>query len=698
MKNFTLFALILLCTVSAQAQATCEDPLLVFEDDIENYAVGEVTLQSPYWDVWPGGATGGIVSQEQALSGTNSIKIDGSIGTQDVLLLTGDQTSGHYILSWSMYIPDGNQGYFNLQHEAPTSSAGFWAFEVFFEADGAGRLTLYDGSDEVSFSYPYDSWFNVYLFIDQDNDEARLNINERFVDGWQFSTGNTTGNQINSINFYPDNDGVVFYIDDVKMEEIPAAEEGLYCHTAVALDEPGFYEMPGLSCWGGSLDQGGNGSGFQGYWYTYTPDSDGILYIASCGGGVDTRGWILSGDCHDLKIVGVNDDQCDIGSGSAWASYREAVVTAGTQYLIAWDDAWESDGFTFELGFSTAEPEEGAFCQSAQDITPGDYDIIELTGDAAVAGPDINNTSGSTTSYAQSQWYQYTPTLDGYMSISSCELGASDTHFFVYTGDCSHLYGLNLIAQNDNGCGEGNLTSSLDSIEVSAGTTYYIEWIDRWADDAFQWTLGFESFEASSMATFHVDMSMETVDPQGVFIAGSFSNFNNLPMSDEDGDGIWSTSLLLQNNTTYTYKFKNGPDGWENIDTSIGDDCTMGGYGDRFVEMGAEDVELNPVCFGYCVSCAMVDTEEAIANGNWSVYPNPVEGSNTVNISFAFEHKIESLSVILIDALGRTLFVEKLDDIQEGTTTMSTNTLPSGMYQIQLIADGQLLARPLIIQ
>jgi hypothetical protein len=68
----------------------------------------------------------------------------------------------------------------------------------------------------------------------------------------------------------------------------------------------------------------------------------------------------------------------------------------------------------------------------------------------------------------------------------------------VYTGDCSTFEGLNLVAQNDNGCGEGLLTSSLDSIEVTAGETYYIEWIDRWmsgpTDELYIWELGFDAF------------------------------------------------------------------------------------------------------------------------------------------------------------------------------------------------------------
>jgi hypothetical protein len=162
------------------------------------------------------------------------------------------------------------------------------------------------------------------------------------------------------------------------------------------------------------------------------------------------------------------------------------------------DDAWDNGEFGFELALVEEAPAEGQFCESAQDIEPGEYEVGTINGESAVAGPNINNTTSSTTNYAQSKWYQFTPDSDGYMSISACDLAVSDTHFFVYTGDCSTFEGLSLVAQNDNGCGEGLLTSSLDSIEVVAGETYYIEWIDRWmdgpTDEIYIWELGFDSF------------------------------------------------------------------------------------------------------------------------------------------------------------------------------------------------------------
>ena len=496
-KRYITLALFGLFSIALSAQVTCDEPGVLVEDDLENYAAGDITFQSNDWEIWPGSTAGAVISTEQASTGGNSIKIDGNIPDQDALLLLGGQETGHYVLSWSMFVYDSTSAYFNLQHEAPTASEGFWAFDVTFEG-GVGTLEKYDDSDDAIFSYPSNTWFKVYLFVDIDSDIARLVVNERTVDAWPFSSGISESSQMHSINFYPQSATYSYYIDDIQLLEIPAAETGQYCYTAEVLDDQGFFAVPELTCFGGSYDQGGNGSGFKAYWYQYTPDADGVMSVASCGGGVDTRVWIFKGDCEGLGIVGVNDDRCDTGNDDDYASYREAVVTAGDTYFIMFDDAWEPDGFGFELALTEEAPAEGQFCESAQDIQPGEHEVGAIDGESSVAGPNINNTSGSTTNYSQSKWYQFTPASDGLMSISACDFAASDTHFFVYTGSCSTFEELTLVAQNDNGCGEGFLTSSLDSIEVTAGETYYIEWIDRWmndpTDELYIWELGFDAF------------------------------------------------------------------------------------------------------------------------------------------------------------------------------------------------------------
>lgn len=696
----TLIALFSCFLGSLIAQPTCEEPLIALEDGLENYASGDVGQQSPSWDVWPGGSASGLVTTEQFNNGGNSVKIDGNIAGQDALLLLGGQTSGHYVLDWAMFVYDTTNAYFNLQHEAPTSAEGFWAFDVTFEG-GTGTLAKYDGSEDATFSYPTGTWFTVYLFIDIDNDIARLVVNERTVDAWPFSSGQVVSSGMHSINLYPIDETYSYYLDDIRLREIPAAGEGQYCYTAVELTEPGFYEVPELDCFGGSYDQGGNGSGFRARWFRYRPEQDGIMSISSCGGGADTRGWIFRGDCEDLLTVGVNDDRCDLGDGNTWASYREAIVTAGQTYYIMWDDAWETTGFGFELGLSEEEPEAGQFCETGELIYPGEHEIVGITGESAVAGPNINNTSGSTTNYSQSKWYRFIPTANGYMSIAACELAVSDTHFFVYTGDCSTFEGLNLVAQNDNGCGEGLLTSSLDSIEVMAGETYYIEWIDRWMDESeelYIWELGFDAFAAADV-TFEVDMQLLGGDlsPEGAFIAGAFSNFQSLPMADEDGDGVYQVTLPIGHNTTPTYKFQNGPGGWEDIDTSLGEDCTTGDFSDRGLMVGTEDaLELEGVCFGYCVPCTTVGLNDKALAGQVALFPNPAK--DELQVAYQLEELEGPLMLQLFDVLGRQVLQQQEGQASNGTVTLAVGHLPSGTYHLRMTSGGRAVAYPVVLR
>jgi hypothetical protein len=98
--------------------------------------------------------------------------------------------------------------------------------------------------------------------------------------------------------------------------------------------------------------------------------------------------------------------------------------------------------------------------------------------------------------------------------------------------------------------------------------------------------------------TFHVDMSNETVAPNGVFIAGSFpaSNWGNVAMSNA-GNDIWTITLSLPEGNYYEYKFKNGTDGWE----SIFGTCTQNG--NRHLTVPGSNTTLDPVCFGSCDPC-----------------------------------------------------------------------------------------------
>lgn len=693
-----LVLLISFFTINLLAQPTCDEPLVLIFDPIDSYEDGDATPQAAHWDVWPGFEAGGIVTTEEASSGEKSIKIDGSIASQDVLLRLGDSTSGHYLLRWEMYVPDSTNAYFNIQHLPPTETEGFWGADFYFDAGGTGEVDLFD-DNLIGFSYPTNEWFPVILLLDISNDEARLIVDEVTAAAWTFSNGVTNGqmpnpsNQLNSINFFPIDATYSFYVDNVAFQQIGEAEMGQYCYMAGAI-EPGVHTVPDLTCFGGGYDLGGGDGAEKGYWFTYTPAEDGIISIASCNGGADTRGWIFVGECHDLDIVGVNDDQCDQGDGNDYASYREAYVTAGNTYYILWDNAWSSSGFDFELSFTTEPGTPGNFCQTAISIQPGEQVLEEMDGDAAVAGKDINTFTTSTTPYAQSEWYSFTPTANGVVTITSCEGAGSDTHVYVYTGDCATFNGLTLVDQNDNSDICPDLQSFLQ-IEVTAGTTYYIEWIDRWEEAPFFWNLFFEAMDAVEV-TFQVDMSLEEVDPAGVFLAGSFSNFSNMPMADDDEDGVYELTIPLPVDSDQEYKFKNGPDGWENVDTSLGEICAGGDFGNRLLTVGSEDMTLDAVCFGYCVACAVVDVEAIALERGVHLFPNPNKGHFT--LQFDLPEPTTNLQVDLNNYLGQTVWANNYGKIQRENIVLHMPDLPTGTYFLRLTDGTQQITRKVIIE
>ncbi len=686
----------------------CENPLILIEDDAEGYAAGNAQGQpgADHWGSWPGAASSVVVNAEQAESGAQSFKVSGAITGQDALLLLGDKTQDHYAVAWNMYIPTGKRAYFNVQHQAPTASAGFWAMDAFFgdEGDGTAFLQIYPNNvaaETPRFSYPNDTWFFVYLFVDLDNDEARLIVDETTVAAWQFSFGITNGgaasplNQLNGINFYPRDANDEYYVDNVQFVQIPDAGVGQYCYTAVDI-QPGVHAVPELTCFGGAYDLGSNGEGIATYWFKYTPTQDGVISISSCNGGADSRGWIFKGDCHGLEILGVNDDMCELApGGDAYASYREAIVEAGETYYIMWDDAWENTGFDFELSFSTDAPAEGDFCQTAIAVDPGEHSIEEFTGDAAVAGPTIGTSTLSETPYAQSEWFSFTPTTDGTMTITSCDGAASDTRLWVYTGDCSSLNSLTVVAESDDGCTGGAGPSQVTDVPVTAGTTYLIEWNDRFSEDAFLWELIFNPLSVD--VTFQVDMALSTVDPGGVFLAGSFSDFQNLPMSDGNGDGVYTATVAIPQNTTVTYKFKNGPDGWESINTSVGGvNCTTGGFGDRFYNTGTADVTLPVVCFAYCVTCNVVDVDESTLQNGVKIFPNPV--TDVLNINYNFSETVQQFNVRIYNAQGALVFDRYMGQSLNGNLEIDARQFPAGAYMVQLMDGASQVTRKIIIE
>ena len=110
--------------------------------------------------------------------------------------------------------------------------------------------------------------------------------------------------------------------------------------------------------------------------------------------------------------------------------------------------------------------------------------------------------------------------------------------------------------------------------------------------------------------TFNVNMANEDVSSDGVFLAGGahFGWPGDNPMSDDDGDGIWSITVTLAEGTAGNYTFLNGNCGdWSCKEDLSGLECgDPANYNDRILEPVTGDTVLS-TCFGQCStdgSCA----------------------------------------------------------------------------------------------
>ena len=157
----------------------------IYSDDFESYTVGEyLAVQSNDWTTWngtAGGADDALVSDEQALSGIQSVKIDGS---SNVVLIMDNYTSGCYSMELNIYIVSGNTAHFNLQK---TNTPGEqWAMEIYFDVNGEARVDAGVYAACV-FPFDFDTWLNFEIIADLDNDLGELWFNGTHLHTWQWT-------------------------------------------------------------------------------------------------------------------------------------------------------------------------------------------------------------------------------------------------------------------------------------------------------------------------------------------------------------------------------------------------------------------------------------------------------------------------------------------------------------------------------
>ena len=116
------------------------------------------------------------------------------------------------------------------------------------------------------------------------------------------------------------------------------------------------------------------------------------------------------------------------------------------------------------------------------------------------------------------------------------------------------------------------------------------------------WTFKLIQEEQTVTLTFNLDMSGVETSTEGVFVGGggTFGNPGDNPMSDDDGDDIWTLSFEFPANFSTDYTFLNGNcSDWSCKENIEGQECAVEPWNDRHIDLGTEDVTVN-ACFAVC--------------------------------------------------------------------------------------------------
>ncbi len=137
--------------------------------------------------------------------------------------------------------------------------------------------------------------------------------------------------------------------------------------------------------------------------------------------------------------------------------------------------------------------------------------------------------------------------------------------------------------------------------------------------------------------TFNVDMNQVTQSFTTPEVNGFWNNWcgNCNPLTDANGDGIWTTTLPLPVGTTQEYKFS--ADAWTiQEQNNPAAPCTNGNatYTNRVIVIPATDTVLNVVCWSQCTACDVDVTLKV--NMAWEVANNAIS-ANGVHVAGDFQ-------------------------------------------------------------
>jgi hypothetical protein len=194
--------------------------------------------------------------------------------------------------------------------------------------------------------------------------------------------------------------------------------------------------------------------------------------------------------------------------------------------------------------------------------------------------------------------------------------------------------------------------------------------------------------------TFQVDMNAQTVSENGVFVMGSYSvpqwQAGATPMADDDGDGIYEATILIDGPADFQFKFTNGdpfpggvadPAVEETHDFATdgcGVDNGIGGFNRTHTRSGVDET----LGFVYN-SCESILSTQDLELGRVAIFPNPSEGVSFLEVENPNGHV---LRMNIVDITGKVI---KANEVLNSTRyEINTSDLNSGLYFLDIVNES----------
>jgi len=186
----------------------------------------------------------------------------------------------------------------------------------------------------------------------------------------------------------------------------------------------------------------------------------------------------------------------------------------------------------------------------------------------------------------------------------------------------------------------GNTNGGSETVPAECGVLYqggYVRSVDVPLMDILVPEVCFSSCDTCpplTQVSFRVDMSQQSISPNGVHIAGTFNGWNPAAaLMNNLGSDIFGVTLPLIVGSDAEYRFVNGntAEGYEIVPSNCGVPAGGGLY-NRHIEVPGSDTTLMAVCFSNCDECLTIRTVTfKVDMSQENVSPNGVHLAGSFN-------------------------------------------------------------------